>query len=350
MMITNRTTGEQIMINRKYQIEKYCYTQLDVKYRDYIESNPVNYTGKTFQYIGSDGKVATIRPIVTNDVGTYIVFKSRRNSIDIISYTAVLAFFHQVVLPKPDITWMIPSKDGLIYSVGNSKIKEAGKRINKTNPVAFGLPSVLSCPMAGKCREYCYAETVNGQYWQTLRNQLHNYYLIYQSLDNVAELTRLFDEMIKASKTELVRFDDFGDIIHYNELVAIVETAKINPETIIYGYTKSTGIVLNYLENGNTFPDNFRINISSTDNVDSQTYATELVRKYNIPTCYIAETKDDVRGLFRAGIPYNQNELMAIESKTDFQIILHGTFKKGTPEFTANRYALTFDKIGIETC
>jgi hypothetical protein len=157
--------------------------------------------------------------------------------------------------------------------------------------------------------------------------------------------------MLRNSETELCRFDDTGDIISLNEFTALVNAAKENADVIVYTYTKSTAIVWEYLENGNSLPDNFRVNISSTDNARSVEYATKLVKKYGLHTCYILETRDDVMAWFESGLPFNNGEIQAIENSQDFAIALHGTFKKGTPEFQAAKLAMTMkNAFAIETC
>lgn len=312
----------------------------------------------SFTPISTKGKLLTSRDIirVTNsgdtglNPGKYVRFNSGKR-IEHVSLSALLAFYNRVILPTPDNTWMIPELgENFYYSTDNSKIILAGLKLDKSNPISFGLPAVISCMFAGACKDYCYAEGINKQYWATMRYQFHNYYLVWLYRDNPDKLTRMFDEMIKTSETELLRFDDFGDIIHYNELVAIVQAARLNPETIIYGYTKSTGIVLSYLENGNTFPDNFRLNISSTDNYESQINATKLVQNYGMITCYILETGVDIKDWYKSGLPFNDGEMRAIMSDTDFAIALHGTFKKGTNEYKADLVGRVLNGLGIETC
>lgn len=336
------------MINRKFEtVNKYCYAKLDQDYQDYIASNDVEYNDRVFVYYGVSK--STFRPIVTINGMEYVLFRTR-SGIDYITYTGLNAYFNQVKLPNVDQSYLVSELGGeFYYSTGNSKIQLAGKKMDLNRPISFGLPSVISCWNAGLCAEYCYAETVNAVYLSTLKLALHNYYLVMTS--NQAELVRLFDNMIKSSKTELVRIDDTGDIVNMTEFVAIAESARMNPDVILYAYTKSTQIVWNYLESGNSLPDNFRVNVSSTDNVESTEYATKLVRKYGLTTCYILETADDIQSWFEAGLPFNAGEIRAIMSDMDFAIGLHGTFKKGTTEFEANKMSLRIhNEFGVETC
>ena len=137
-----------------------------------------------FYPISTKGKKLSPRTIVENPIGLnpgkYIQFKAGRNNIQYISYTGIIAFYNRIVMPVPDETWLIPQLGHkLYYSTSNDKIVQAGKKVNKTNPIAFGKPAVISCMFAGACKDYCYADSVNAQYWNTQRYQLHNYYLIW---------------------------------------------------------------------------------------------------------------------------------------------------------------------------
>lgn len=289
--------------------------------------------GKYFLYHGVNRTVE--RRIVNVDGYEYVEFNTRWG-VDLISYTGLIAYFNQVVLPSPDESWIVPELNGEFYfSKGNKKIKLAGKNAGLRNPISFGLPSVMSCFDAGKCKEYCYAEVVNSTYLSTLKMALHNYALV-NTLD-VDALTDAFVRMIDTSETELVRIDDTGDLVDVKEFTAIANAARMRPDVVLYTYTKSTAIVWNYLENGNSIPDNFRVNISSTDNERSSLYATKLVQKYGLSTCFILETAEDILAWWDAGLPFNDVEKMAIASKADFAIALHGTFSLGSTEYHANK-------------
>lgn len=338
------------MINRKFDTAKYCYQNVDSVYKNAIVTGNLEYTGRVFTYYSPKGKrndgtvnyKITRRPIVRKAGFDYVLFNTR-HSVDLVSYTGLMAYFNQIILPEPDKSYYL-DEVGLkfYYGTGNDKIRKAGKLQGKRNPITFGLPSIMSCFDAGKCKEYCYAEVVNGTYLSTLKLALHNYYLIMTS--PVELITALFDGMLKASGTELARIDDTGDIVNLAEFTGLVNAVKSNPEVTVYTYTKSTEIVWRYLEQNGSLPDNLKVNISSTDNEHSQTYATKLVQKYNLPTCFILETADDILAWWDAGLPFNDVEKMAILNTQDFAIALHGTFKKGTPEFDADNM-----RVKIET-
>jgi hypothetical protein len=54
---------------------------------------------------------------------------------------------------------------------------------------------------------------------------------------------------------------------------------------------------------------------------------------------------------FESGLPFNNGEIQAITNTQDFAIALHGTFKKGTTEFKANKLSETMkNAFAIETC
>jgi hypothetical protein len=218
-------------------------------YAEFIMDNPVDYTGKVFVYVGSTGKI-TIRPVVLNilDGYEYMLFRTRWG-IELITYTGIQAYFNQVILPESDSSYLLPELENeLYYGTGNEKIILAGRKMSKRNPITFGLPSVMSCFDAGKCIEYCYAENVNSVYLSTLKFALHNYHIVRTC--NLAQLTEKFSNMLVNSNTELLRFDDTGDIISLVEFTALVNATKAHADVTVYTYTKSTAIVWEYLESG----------------------------------------------------------------------------------------------------
>ena len=231
----------------------------------------------------------------------------------------------------------------MYYNGPNSSEKNAKSafNMNKTRKVilAIGKTAITSCPFAGDCMEYCYADAVERTYKASAAMHMHNYAMIFgQSVDVILERFESgFD-----NRTCVVRIDDSGDIITYNEMKAWRLMAINHPGTLFYGYTKSTPYLYNLRKEFGSLPSNLVLNVSSTNNPVSAMFKDKLDTEYpnEFNTCWIVDSEEMHSEL--SDLPFNNEEEMAMTGTSDFLIGLHGTFQKGTPEFDADKYFVQF--------
>lgn len=222
--------------------------------------------------------------------------------------------------------------------------------MNKTRKaiVSYGKPAIMSCPFAGSCMEYCYAETSEKTYKGSLAVHVHNYAMVWsQSTDVIVDrIERGLD-----NRTVVVRLSDSGDITSYNEIKAWREVAINHPNTLFYGYSKATPYIYKLRSEFGQLPSNLVLNVSSTDNPVSMTFKAKLDEVYpdEFNTCWIVDSEEMHSEL--SELPFNNEEEMAMVGSSDFLIGLHGTFKKDTPEFKASKYFTQFETdTGIKIC
>jgi hypothetical protein len=232
---------------------------------------------------------------------------------------------------------------------GDIRMQYAFDRNKRSKVVlSFGKPAIMSCPFAGSCMKYCYAEAVENTYAGSLAVHVHNYAVIW------AQSTDIIVDRIQAAltnETRIVRLNDSGDFTSYNEVKAWYQIAVNNPQILFYGYTKATPYIYKLRSEFGPLPSNFVINVSSTDNPVSETFRNKLDEVYpnEFNVCWIVETVDMYQEL--SELPFNNEEEMAMMGASDFLIGLHGTFKKDTPEFAADKFFTELEhKTGIQVC
>ncbi len=112
----------------------------------------------------------------------------------------------------------------------NSKMK-------KDSIYSFGITPVKTCPMAGACKKFCYAQ--KGYYIQfakTVKPRLERD-LQATKQDNFVEL--MSGEISRKRKIHYVRIHTEGDFYDQEYLDKWVQIAKQNPKVSFYCYTKS---------------------------------------------------------------------------------------------------------------
>lgn len=131
----------------------------------------------------------------------------------------------------------------------------------------FGIPAYKSasglktCPMAGKCKDGCYART--GFYRMGTVSRAYEYRLkMSQSVFFVTLMQKELDKAtIKAKKQQkqlVIRIHDSGDFYSLDYFWRWVEIMENNPNTQFYAYTKMVPMFKNFLKYFQ-FPDNFRL-------------------------------------------------------------------------------------------
>ena len=253
------------------------------------------------------------------------------------------------ILPFPDSTWIHPNpiyENKIIFSPCNNKVNDGSNNLNLGDSIAYGKPAVISCAWFGECYNYCYARRVNARFKASLRIHGHNYKIIYGK-----DISTIYNAIYSGfglacekykSDYKVIRLNDSGDFISVNEILAWIKFAATQDDLIIYGYTKSSPLIWKVLNQVKAFPDNFRITLSITDNIESLKY-TQLCLGYypdQVITCRIIDTIPD----YYPNLPWNNTEQRAIIHDQDFKIALHDNSKIG------EYYRKLSGKIGINTC
>jgi hypothetical protein len=184
------------------------------------------------------------------------------------------------------------------FSKNNSKLK-------KDRILSFGLPSIITCPKADKCKSICYA--MQGCYtFKVVKQARLNNYIESQKDTFVNEANIYFAK----SKYHYVRVHDSGDFYSQIYLDKWFTIAKSNPTKIFYAYTKSL-----HLDFTNK-PLNFIIIQSLGGQLDSQI-------DYNNPVARIFESQKDL--LEADYIDCTTSDLIAISGIIKIGLVYHGT-------------------------
>ena len=136
----------------------------------------------------------------------------------------------------------------------NTKLKKTS-RITGLRVFNFGIPAFedtdgkRTCPFAGSCAKFCYAQ--KGAYsWSNVKPAFQFRYLATKSEDfvenMVAELTK--------KKVDILRVHDSGDYYSKAYIAKWMEIAKRLPDVWFYSYTKSIPLF-----DGVNLPENFDI-------------------------------------------------------------------------------------------
>lgn len=140
-----------------------------------------------------------------------------------------------------------PSKRNISFSVSNSKLAKDGIS-------SFNLPAVETCPGAGKCAKYCYADTGSFLrfYKTTMPPRVQNW-LASQGDDFSDRAIQYLDEWKKTGKhpdsgkkfpLKAIRIHDSGDFYSPKYIDHWIKIAKAHPDVMLYAYTKSHHPVL----------------------------------------------------------------------------------------------------------
>jgi len=148
----------------------------------------------------------------------------------------------------------------------NSKMKKTSKE-NKSKILNFSIPAFktksgkTTCPFAGGCQKYCYAQKGNYTRFPIVQELMEQKYLLSKQ-DN---FNTLMNEEIAKKKPTHVRIHDSGDFYSVKYLNKWVTIAKQNKDVIFYAYTKS----IKFFTEGLTVPTNLKIIFSEGSKIDS---------------------------------------------------------------------------------
>ena len=141
----------------------------------------------------------------------------------------------------------------------NSKLKKTSK-LTGLRVFNFGIPAYksatgkLTCPFAGECVKFCYAQ--KGAYsWSNVKPAFEKRYELTKTDDFVNEMNK----EIAKKKPDYVRVHDSGDYYSKAYLDKWIEIAIHNPHVRFYSYTNSVEML-----KAADLPDNYDIIFSDS--------------------------------------------------------------------------------------
>ena len=194
----------------------------------------------------------------------------------------------------------------------NAKMKKTSKE-NKAKILNFSIPAYKTksgkstCPFAGGCQKYCYAQKGNYTRFPIVQELMEKKYLLSKQ-DN---FNTLMNEEIKKKKPTHVRIHDSGDFYSPLYLQKWVDIANDNKEVIFYAYTKS----IKFFVEGFTVPTNLKIIFSEGSKRD------DLINVNIHRHARIFKTSNELKA---AGyIDASANDLQAITDNKKVGLIFH---------------------------
>jgi hypothetical protein len=152
------------------------------------------------------------------------------------------------------------------------RLSDGNTKLSKDKIVSFNLIPILHCPMAGACRDFCYA-TVGQQAFRSGVLRRARAYLATIQPNFVERMQTEIDRAIKRG-TRAVRIHDSGDFYSFEYMQQWFEIARRNPGVRFYAYTKMITFVKSAYKQG-IVPANFRL-IQSLGGVADSRIDSEL--------------------------------------------------------------------------
>ena len=123
---------------------------------------------------------------------------------------------------------------------------------------SVSLPACVTCNPCAPCFGKCYARRMSAR-----RATVRDAYA--RNLDTLNNAPHIYWLQVKAaaSVTRFFRYHVSGDIPNGHYLKMMVKTAHELPNTIFLAFTKQFAIVNDYLNDGNTIPENLKIIFSN---------------------------------------------------------------------------------------
>ena len=194
----------------------------------------------------------------------------------------------------------------------NAKMKKTSKE-NKAKILNFSIPAYKTksgkstCPFAGGCQKYCYAQKGNYTRFPIVQELMEKKYLLSKQ-DN---FNSLMNAEIQKKKPTHVRIHDSGDFYSPLYLHKWVDIANDNKGVIFYAYTKS----IKFFVEGFEVPTNLKIIFSEGSKTD------DLI---NTSKHRHARIFKDLTTLLSAGyIDASSNDLKAITTNKKVGLVYH---------------------------
>ena len=172
--------------------------------------------------------------------------------------------FKSLLLNNRDVPFSI------FASGGNSKLPF----------VSFSTIPGATCPGAGECLDFCYSFKA-WRYPAAFFRQLQNFHLMNSKKGREIIAEEFKNLKLKKGKSFLnLRLYVDGDFKNLNELTFWMNLLFLRPEIKAYGYSKSWQEFLTYDAVNLTFPENYKLNLSS-----GSIYGEDIKEKMNALPC-----------------------------------------------------------------
>jgi|TARA_Y100000593_G_scaffold94174_1_gene192019 hypothetical protein len=219
----------------------------------------------------------------------------------------------------------------LKFGKPNAKLKKMAKKLG-LKLSTFTLPAGYTCPGASDC--LAFADRITGKVKDGAKTEFrcfmasaearspslrqavwHNLELIKNALQNsVADCVSLIEKSLP--KCDVCRVHVGGDYFSKKYLLAWVEVAKRNPQTVFYSYSKS----LPFFEDI-ALPENLVLTASRGGKFDN------LIDQLNWKKAVVVFSKAEAKKL---DLEIDSDDEKAAFGKKDFALLIHGTQPKGS--------------------
>jgi len=175
----------------------------------------------------------------------------------------------------------------------------SNSKLKKESIYSFSLPAGASCPFAGACLKFCYANKGAFKYSNVIKAHERNL-----SISKTAEFVDHINANIAALPSiKFFRLHSSGDFYSVEYIQKWVKIASMNPDRVFYAYTKSM-----QLFKGINLPSNFLI-IQSEGTLNDDKYIDR-----NKPFVKVVH-KNDVASFVAAGfIDSSSSDLNTIKA------------------------------------
>jgi len=194
----------------------------------------------------------------------------------------------------------------------NAKMKKTSLK-NNAKIFNFSIPAYKTksgkstCPFAGGCQKYCYAQKGNYTRFPIVQELMEQKYKISKTNNFIP----LMNEEIKKKKATHIRIHDSGDFYSPQYLQKWVDIATQNTNVIFYAYTKS----IKFFVDGLLLPKNLKVIFSEGSKTDN------LINVKKHRHARIFKNKEL---LLAAGyINASDNDLKAITSNKKVGLVYH---------------------------
>lgn len=185
--------------------------------------------------------------------------------------------------------------------------------VDKSNPCGYGIQDGPNCLFR------CFAATDESKYPNVRLARWHNFDTL-KKCKSLIEMISLISKSLPESKFNLpVRLHASGDFFSQMYFDAWLEIAKMNPNRIFYGYTKSLTFLVKRL---NDIPNNFRLTASYGGLWDS------LIEKHSLKYAKVVFTPNEADKL---GLKIDHDDSLCYGDNSSFALLLHGTQPAGSP-------------------
>lgn len=225
----------------------------------------------------------------------------------------------------------------LIFGRANKKLIKLEKKTGK-KLFTFSLLAGHSCPGASLCHASiieidgkrklvdgpnavfrCFSASQEALFTNVYESRKKNMELLKECGNSVKKMTELILSSLPR-QAEMIRVGVSGDYYTYNYFLAWCEVAKLNPDILFYGYTKSVTFLIKAKEKG-LLPKNLKITCSIGGRWD------DLIKKNNLKFAEVVYSDEEAK---EKGLEIDEDDSHAALSNKSFGLKIHSVGKPGS--------------------